>query len=199
MVERRSSGRPLATDSSVARASFINTARTHFSKFGYTRTAMTSVAKEAGYTPTALRHYFEDKADLYAAVFAATSNEIYPQIVQHLQSPTMAEAIEGSMSRMLRISQEFPEYIDFLYRTPSELHRHPELRERVEVRESFQEFFYSSLISLGRRTGELNNLTDELQAMFFRTVMQGWIYEGIFSRNITLTTQIALVKLLRRL
>ena len=199
MVERRSSGRPLATDSSVARASFINTARTHFSKFGYTRTAMTSVAKEAGYTPTALRHYFEDKADLYAAVFAATSNEIYPQIVQYLQSPTMAEAIEGSMSRMLRISQEFPEYIDFLYRTPSELHRHPELRERVEVRENFQEFFYSSLISLGRRTGELNNLTDELQTMFFRTVMQGWIYEGIFSRDITLTTQIALVKLLRRL
>ena len=199
MVKSRSSGRPLATDSAVARAAFIRVARTHFAKLGYTGTAMTSVAQEAGYTPTALRHYFESKADLYAAVFAATSNEIYPQIVQHLDSPTMADAIEGSMSRMLEISKEFSEYIDFLYRTPSELHRHPKLREKVEIRESFQEFFYSSLVSLGRKTGELNHITDELQIMFFRTVMQGWVYEGIFSRDITLTTQIALVKLLRRL
>ena len=199
MVESRSSGRPLATDSAVARVAFIKVARTHFAKFGYTGTAMTSVAQEAGYTPTALRHYFENKAELYAAVFATTSNEIYPQIVQHLHSPTMADAIEGSMGRMLEISKEFPEFIDFLYRTPSELYRHPELREKVEVRESFQEFFYSSLISLGRKTGELNKLTDELQIMFFRTVMQGWIYEGIFSNDITLKTQIALVKLLERL
>ena len=64
---------------------------------------MTSVAQEAGYTPTALRHYFENKAELYAAVFAATSNEIYPQIVQHLHSPTMAERSSSDLKRISRI------------------------------------------------------------------------------------------------
>ena len=34
MVESRSSGRPLATDSAVARVAFIKVARTHFAKFG---------------------------------------------------------------------------------------------------------------------------------------------------------------------
>jgi len=82
---------------------------------------------------------------------------------------------------------------------PSELRKFPELSDRVEVRENFTEFFYSSLIALGRKTGELENLTDELHIKFFRIAMQGWIYEGHYSQNVNLTTQTALVKLLQRL
>ncbi|MGB1649893.1 MAG: TetR/AcrR family transcriptional regulator, partial [Acidimicrobiales bacterium] len=160
---------------------------------------MSTIAKDAGYTPTALRHHFPNKVELYSAVFAATANEVYPQIVQHLYSPSMAQAIEGSMANMHRISNDSPEYTYFLARVPSELRKFPELRDRVEVRENFTEFFYSSLIALGRKTGELESLTDELHIKFFRIAMQGWIYEGHYSQNVNLTTQTALLKLLQRL
>ncbi len=199
MGNKRSSGRPIGKDSALVRETYISTARSHFTRFGYSAASMSTIAKEAGYTPTALRHYFPDKADLYSSVFAATSNEVYPQIVQHLYSPTMAEAIEGSMTRMFQISNDFPNYTYFLSRVPDELRKHPELKGRIEVRENFAEFFYSSLIALGRRTGELESLTDEFNIKFFRIAMQGWIYEGHYSRNLNLTTQEALVKLLQRL
>ncbi len=199
MVNKRSSGRPFGKDSTEVRETYINTAREHFSESGYSRASMSSIAKDAGYTPTALRHYFSDKAELYSAVFSATANEVYPQIVQHLNSPSMAKAIEGSMTNMLRIANDSPNYTYFLSRVPSELRKFPELRDRVEVRENFTEFFYSSLIALGRRTGELESLTDEFHLKFFRIAMQGWIYEGHYSQNLNLTTQVALVKLLQRL
>ena len=199
MAEKRYSGRPFGKDSSLVRENYINTARSHFMKHGYSAASLATIAKEAGYTPTALRHYFSDKADLYSAVFAATANEVYPQIVQHLYSPTMAEAIEGSMTRMFHIDRDFPNYTEFLSRVPAELRRHPHLKDRVEVRENFTEFFYSSLIAMGRKTGELESLTDEFAIKFFRIAMQGWIYEGHYSNNVNLTTQTALVKLLQRL
>jgi hypothetical protein len=111
----------------------------------------------------------------------------------------MTEAIEGSMTRMFQISKDLPNHTDFLSRVPAELRKHPELKERVEVRENFTEFFYSSLIALGRKTGELESLTDEFNIKFFRIAMQGWIYEGHYSKNVNLTTQEALVKLVQRL
>ena len=199
MVHKRSSGRPTGKDSTKVREAYIKTARFHFTENGYSRASMSNIAKDAGYTPTALRHHFSDKMELYSAVFAATANEVYPQIVRHLYSPSMAQAVEGSMANMLELSNNSPEYTYFLARVPSELRKFPELRDRVEVRENFTEFFYSSLISLGRKTGELESLTDELHIKFFRIAMQGWIYEGHYSQNVNLTTQTALVKLLQRL
>lgn len=199
MANKRSSGRPKGKDSTLVRETYINAARSHFTEHGYSAASLSTIAKEAGYTPTALRHYFPDKTQLYSDVFATTSNEVYPQIVQHLYSPTMAEAIEGSMLRMFQISKDLPNHTDFLSRVPVELRKHPELKERVQVRENFSEFFYSSLIALGRKTGELESLTDELNVKFFRIAMQGWIYEGHYSKNLNLTTQVALVKLLQRL
>ncbi len=199
MVDKRSSGRPMGKDSTKVREAYINTARSHFTEYGYSQASMSTIAKDAGYTPTALRHHFSNKLELYAAVFASTANEVYPQIVQHLYSPSMAEAIEGSMTTMLHISINSPEYTYFLSRVPSELRQFPEIRERVEIRENFTDFFYSSLITLGRKTGELESLTDEAHLKFFRIAMQGWIYEGHYSQNVNLTTQVALVKLLQRL
>tara|TARA_B100001778_G_scaffold71888_1_gene57254 strand:+ start:3450 stop:4049 length:600 start_codon:yes stop_codon:yes gene_type:complete len=199
MADKRSSGRPVGKDSTQVRETYINKARASFTEYGYSAASMSNIAKDAGYTPTALRHYFSDKTELYSAVFAATANEVYPQIVQHLYSSTMAEAIEGSMTRMFQISKDFPTHTHFLSRVPAELRKHPELKERVEVRENFTEFFYSSLIALGRKTGEIESLTDEFNIKFFRIAMQGWIYEGHYSRNVNLTTQIALVKLLQNL
>ena len=199
MVHKRSSGRPTGKDSTKVREAYIKTARFHFTENGYSRASMSTIAKDAGYTPTALRHHFSDKMELYSAVFAATANEVYPQIVRHLYSPSMAQAIEGSMANMLELSNNSPEYTYFLARVPSELRKFPELRDRVEVRENFTDFFYSSLIALGRKTGELASLTDELHIKFFRIAMQGWIYEGHYSQNVNLTTQVALVKLSQRL
>jgi len=199
MVDKRSSGRPTGKDSTKVREAYIKAARFHFTETGYLRASISTIAKNVGYTPTALRHHFPNKVELYSAVFAATANEVYPQIVRHLDSTSMAQAIEGSMANMLRISNNLPEYTYFLARVPSELRKFPELRNRVEVRENFTEFFYSSLIALGRKTGELESLTDESHIKFFRLAMQGWIYEGHYSQNINLTSQVALVKLLQRL
>ena len=199
MATKRLSGRPVNEDSVETRSAFIESGRRFFSLHGYQGAAMSSIAKGAGYTPNALRHYFADKADLYVAVFADTVNDIYPKLVAHLYSETFEQAVQGSMSEMLKLAKEYPDHMDFQSRAPDEFRKHPELAERITVRDNFQEFFYASLIALGRRTGELGNLSDQTLNVFFRNTMQGWIYEGIYSRNLQDTTQSALIKLARHL
>jgi len=199
MATKRLSGRPLNEDSVETRSTFIESGRRFFSLHGYQGAAMSSIAKDAGYTPNALRHHFADKADLYVAVFADTVNDIYPKLVVHLYSETFEQAVQGSMSEMLRLAKEYPDHMDFQSRAPDEFRKHPELAERIKIRDNFMEFFYASLIALGRKTGELGNLSDETLTVFFRNTMQGWIYEGYYSRDLQDTTQSALIKLARHL
>ena len=170
-----------------------------FSLHGYQGAAMSSIAKDAGYTPNALRHHFAYKADLYVAVFADTVNDIYPKLVAHLDSETFEQAVQGSMSEMMKLVKKYPDHMEFQSRAPDEFRKHPELAERIKIRDNFMEFFYASLIALGRRTGELGNLSDQTLNVFFRNTMQGWIYEGVYSRNLQDTTQSALIKLAHHL
>ncbi|MGB0763292.1 MAG: TetR/AcrR family transcriptional regulator, partial [Acidimicrobiales bacterium] len=75
MVDKRSSGRPSGKDSTKVRDAYIKAARIQFTENGYLNASMSTIAKDAGYTPTALRHHFPNKVELYSAVFAATANE----------------------------------------------------------------------------------------------------------------------------
>ena len=84
MVDKRSSGRPTGKDSTEVRDAYIEAARIHFTENSLFECINVNHSKDAGYTPTALRHHFPNKMELYSAVFAATANEVYPQIVRHL-------------------------------------------------------------------------------------------------------------------
>ncbi len=199
MATRRLSGRPVNEESAKTRSAFIESGMKLFSLHGYQGATMSSIAKDAGYTPNALRHHFAYKADLYVAVFADATNYFYPKLVTYLYSDTFEQAVQGSMSEMMKLAKEYPDHIVFVSRAPDEFRKHPELAERITVRDNFQEFFYASLIALGRRTGELGNLSDQTLNVFFRNTMQGWIYEGVYSRNLQDTTQSALIKLAHHL
>lgn len=202
MSKSRPAGRPSSENALDSRKEFINSGREHFSNYGFKGASFTSIAASANYTPTAIRHHFPEKGDLYAAVFSATSNTVHPRVVQHLYSETLDDAINKVMKEMVEIENEFPTHMAFLSRAPYEFRKHPELRNRIEVRDNFHSFFFPQLIELGRSSEELPysmDLSDETLTVFFFILLQGWIYESHYSRNVNLTLYSAVSKLIKQL
>jgi AcrR family transcriptional regulator len=69
----RRRGRPAKADSLAdnTRSTIVTAAAMEFSRDGYDATSMRGIARAAGVDPALVRHYFTDKADLFAEAIAA--------------------------------------------------------------------------------------------------------------------------------
>jgi len=69
----RRRGRPAKAVSAAdnTRVTIVSAAAAEFSRDGYDRTSMRAIARTAGVDPALVRHYFGDKADLFAEAIAA--------------------------------------------------------------------------------------------------------------------------------
>ncbi len=72
-VSARRRGRPVksAALADDTRATIVTSAAAEFSRDGYDATSMRGIARAAGVDPALVRHYFSDKADLFAEAIAA--------------------------------------------------------------------------------------------------------------------------------
>jgi AcrR family transcriptional regulator len=83
MAENRHVARSEAT-----RARLVGTARRLFAERGYARVSTAKIVSEAGVTRGALYHQFEDKADLFRAVF----EEIERELVERLAAEALSRS-----------------------------------------------------------------------------------------------------------
>ena len=69
----RRRGRPVKADSLAddTRSTIVTAAAAEFSRDGYDATSMRGIARAASVDPALVRHYFSDKADLFAEAIAA--------------------------------------------------------------------------------------------------------------------------------
>jgi AcrR family transcriptional regulator len=70
-------GRPPAGNSDETRRLIVRAARERFARDGYRATTNKLIASDVGLTSTAIYHYVESKAALYAAVYCDTIDRVY--------------------------------------------------------------------------------------------------------------------------
>jgi AcrR family transcriptional regulator len=90
--------RPNAQRSESTRAALIAAARKLFAKHGYADVSTEQIVKAAKVTRGALYHHFEDKKDLFRAVYEEVERDTIIQVAKRVEGETdmWAFAIDGS-------------------------------------------------------------------------------------------------------
>lgn len=117
ITERRRRGRPRKERGAAsARTAIVRAAVEEFAERGYEATSLRAVARRAGVDPALVHHYFDDKADLFAAtleaplrpdrvlaaVLGAPKEEVGERLVRYLLTQLEDERAAGRMVVILR-------------------------------------------------------------------------------------------------
>lgn len=73
------------------RERILNIAFKHFSKFGYSKTTLTGIAKELGIQKTALYYYFKNKEAIFQAIVLQEAENFYFNLVKTFDAQTSPE------------------------------------------------------------------------------------------------------------
>ena len=196
-------GRPPAADSERRREQILLAARARFARHGYAGATLSGIAKDAGISLAALYHYFDDRAELYEAVFDDTAESTWERIGRRIQAgsvgtaalQTLVDAIDAAGSE----SDEHDTAANlFLATVPIEAGRHPELRHLLERRRRLQERQFRALVAPAFYAGELpafDDLDTAVEAV--RLLVMGWAIETQYQRSRTTESKPAVLAALR--
>jgi AcrR family transcriptional regulator len=155
--ERKRAGRPAAAESQETRERIVRAALRSFAVSGYGRTGNKQIAEVAGVTSPALYHYFDSKAELYAAVHdhgLETVLRAYREaLARHAHClDQLCAIVEASIA----LNRDHPGLAEFLAVAPRELQRHPELAARLRVSGEEVRAVFRTLLEQGVARGELS-------------------------------------------
>lgn len=174
-------GRPAGVDSAETRQRIIDVARVEFAQRGYAAGAITAIAAEADLAPSAVYHYFGGKAELYEAVFEATSGAIWGDLGASLiGNDTLIAAVDQLLDDSRDLSDTRPHFSDFLALVPMEARLHPEFAHVLDRRSKYQDDTFRALAELGVSTGELDGFEVAEATEILRAVVMGWFFERHF-------------------
>ena len=129
----RRRGRPRDHDSAETRQRVLEVARRLFAENGYDATTNRAIAEASGLTAGALYHYFESKADLYAAVYAQVYDRVYntldAAIIGH---QTLVGQFTAAMTAVGELNVSDPTLPAFDRGVAGEAQVHPELNELLK-------------------------------------------------------------------
>jgi AcrR family transcriptional regulator len=182
-------GRPPAADSEGRREKILLAARKRFAAHGYAAATLSGIAKDAGISLAALYHYFDDRAELYEAVFDDTAESMWQRIGRRIQAgsvgtaalQTLVDAIDAAGSEA---DEDDTAATMFLATVPIEAGRHPELRHLLERRRRIQERQFRALVAPAFYAGELpafDDLDTAVEAV--RLLVMGWAIETQYQRS----------------
>lgn len=153
---RRRAGRPSAAESAETRERILRAAGERFAASGYERALNRDIAEAAGVTSAALYHYYDSKAELFAATYRRGLALIESTYRQAAASQTGAVAkLCAMVESNVALNRDHPGLADFLAIAPLELKHHPELAALagaagLEVPDLFRE-----VLRGGVKSGEL--------------------------------------------
>ena len=153
---RRRAGRPSAAASAETRERILRAACERFAAAGYGRARNQEIAAAAGLTSAALYHYYDSKAELFAAAWRHGLALVTQAYREAAAAPGGAvERLCAMVEANVALNRAHPGLADFFAIAPLEVMRHPELAARlaetgVEVPELFR-----GVLEAGVRSGEL--------------------------------------------
>ncbi len=158
---RRPRGRPRDQDSATTRLRLLDVARTQFAQHGYDATTNRSIAAASGITSGAIYHYFDSKADLYAAVYEEIYDRVFSALEQAIAGhdgliAQFAAAIDAAAE--LNVSD--PTLPAFDRGVAGEAQRHPELKELLRPLRRRNTMFFRKMVAAAAERGELADDVD---------------------------------------
>jgi len=151
-------GRPAGAISEETRARILASACRCFARSGYSHTSNRDIAREAGVTTGALYHYFDSKAELFAAVHRwvqAVLIEVYQRAFAERGSEGCVEQLVGGLEAALALTAAEPELTHFAATAALEIERHPELAPVTASVRDDARLLFERLLREAERRGEL--------------------------------------------
>jgi AcrR family transcriptional regulator len=155
-ARRRRAGRPSAAASAETRERILRAACERFAASGYTRASNREIAAAAGVTSAALYHYYDSKAELFAAAYRYGLD----LIVEAYRAAAAArrgavEQLCAMVEANVALNREHPGLADFLAVAPLEAKRHPDLAARIGATGLEVPRLFRRALDAGVASGEL--------------------------------------------
>jgi AcrR family transcriptional regulator len=148
-------GRPPAGDSAATRRRILGAARERFARDGFRATTNRRIADDVGISSSALYHYFESKAELYAAVYCETIDETYTGFEQAASMHSnLLDQYSAVLSRACEMQSADPSITGFLVAVAQETQRHPDLLELLAPQRGRHSRFFDDLVARAMERGE---------------------------------------------
>jgi AcrR family transcriptional regulator len=153
---RKGAGRPRGAVSEETRARIIDAACACFAERGYSNASNHDIARAAGLTTGALYHYFESKAELFAAAHRYVQSVLLGayQGAFAAQTTCVAQLCSG-LEASLAVTRQHPKLAHFASIASLEIQRHPELAEILDQDSQGVRSFFARLLAAGRKRGEI--------------------------------------------
>ena len=173
VVEKRL-GRPPATDSGDTKRRILDIAREMFSVHGYEVATNRDIATAAGITSGALYHYFGSKLDLYLAVHEDVQAGVYESFSNATMNlETFTEMFLAVLEVAHDMNENDPSVARFVGAVRVDAQRHPEMAAALSPRSTHREVFFTRLIDIGVKTGEIDEQQRSFALAFLLTVLVG--------------------------
>lgn len=153
---RRRLGRPPDSDSAETRQRLVAGARRAFAAHGFDATTNRQIAEAADVTPTAIYHYFESKADLYAAVYLEVQDITQTVFLRSITGQAgLLDCLHAALDAAVELDRLDPSLAGFLVAAATDVRRHAELREALGPRLGRSKLFFRRLAREAQASGEL--------------------------------------------
>ncbi len=175
MAETSRLGRPPATDSAQTKARILDAARRKFAANGFDSASNRALAEAAELTTGAIYHYFDSKLDIYAAVYEDARNLVYDRfqkaIVGH---DTFVSQLGATLEAAHELNREDPSLAQFLGTSRVDASRNEQLAEVLQIVDrDLRIDYFTTMIDLGVRTGEIKAKDKPLVTSLVRTITVG--------------------------
>ena len=173
-VAEKRLGRPPATDSGDTKRRILDIAREMFSVHGYEVATNRDIASAAGITSGALYHYFGSKLDLYLAVHEDVQAGVYESFSNATMNlETFTEMFLAVLEVAHDMNENDPSVARFVGAVRVDAQRHPEMAAAISPRSTQREVFFTRLIDVGVKTGEIDEQQRSFALAFLLTVLVG--------------------------
>ncbi len=173
-VAEKRLGRPPATDSGDTKRRILDIAREMFSVHGYEVATNRDIASAAGITSGALYHYFGSKLDLYLAVHEDVQAGVYESFSNATMNlETFTEMFLAVLEVAHDMNENDPSVARFVGAVRVDAQRHPEMAAALSPRSTQREDFFTRLIDIGVKTGEIDEQQRSFALAFLLTVLVG--------------------------
>lgn len=134
----------------------VQAARQRFARDGYRATTNKLIANDVGITPTAIYHYVDSKAALYAAVYCDTIDRVYTEFELAAAGESHLLARYSAVLRRANEMQlEDSSIAGFIVAVAQETQRHPDLLELLTPQRGRHQRFFQGLVTDAAAAGEL--------------------------------------------
>lgn len=160
----------------------LEVAKDHFLKYGYRRTYIDEIAKDAMVAKGTLYIYFKDKDELAYQVFERETAKIRETILKEIgKEPTAIGKLRAWFLTIFNLLEENPQYIRLLSEEPED--RLAFLRQQLKSGQERALFGFEGIIKFGIMEGSFRDVDSKITAYAILKLFQSFTYLRTFEKG----------------